>query len=108
MARQQGLTEELIAELPHYRQSELLTPREKAAIRFADVLAGDHRQASQKLFDELRQYFTEPEIIDLGMRITAFIGYGRFIRALGLEIGNTCSLPPPALTGPRPRPESQV
>jgi len=92
LARQQGLTEELIAEIPHYRNSKLLTSREKAAIRYAEVLAGDHRQASQELFDELRRYFTEPEIIDLGWRIVTFVGYGRFIHALGLEIGKPCPL----------------
>jgi alkylhydroperoxidase family enzyme len=92
LARQQDLTEELVAELPHYSQSELLTPSEKAAIRFAETLAGDHRQASQELFDELRQYFTEPEIVDLGWRISMFVGYGRFIHALGLELGQTCPL----------------
>lgn len=92
MARQQGLTEELVAEIPNYRESTILTAREKAAIRFAEVLAGDHREASQELFDELRQYFTEAEIIDLGFRITAFVGYGRFIHVLGLEIGKACPL----------------
>jgi alkylhydroperoxidase family enzyme len=92
LARQQGLTEELIAEIPRYQDSTLLTPREKAAIRYAEVLAGDHRQAAQELFDELREYFTEPEIMDLGWRIVTFVGYGRFIHALGLEIGKTCPL----------------
>ncbi len=92
MARQQGLTEELIAAIPHYRDSALLTPREKAAIHFAEVLAGDHREASQELFDMLREHFTEPEIIDLGWRIVMFVGYGRFIHVLGLEIGKTCLL----------------
>jgi len=92
LARQQGLTEELIAEIPHYQDSILLTPREKAAIRYAEVLAGDHRQASQELFDELREHFTEPEIIDLGWRIVTFVGYGRFIHTLGLEIGKACPL----------------
>ncbi len=75
-----------------YNDSTVLTPREKAAVRYADVLAGDHTQASQELFDELRQHFTEPEIIDLGFRITAFVGFGRFIRALGLEKGGVCPL----------------
>ena len=93
MARQQGLTEEQIAELLHYRESTVLTPREKAAVWYADVLAGDHTQASEALFDELRRHFTEAEIIDLGFRITAFVGYGRLIRALGLEKGGTCPLP---------------
>jgi len=92
LARQQGLTEELIAEIPGYQDSALFTPGEKAAIHFAETLAGDHRQASQELFDELREHFTEPEIIDLGWRIVTFVGYGRFIHALGLEIGKTCPL----------------
>lgn len=82
----------MVAELPHYQTSALLTSREKVAIRLAEVLAGDHRQASQALFDELRQYFTEPEILDLGWRIVTFVGYGRLIHALGLEIGKTCPL----------------
>jgi alkylhydroperoxidase family enzyme len=66
LARQQGLTEELIAEIPRYQTSALLTPREKAAIHYAEILASDHRLASEALFDELRQYFSEAEIIDLG------------------------------------------
>jgi alkylhydroperoxidase family enzyme len=94
LARQQGLTEELIAEVARYRDSALLTPREKAAIHYAEVMAGDHRLALDGLFDELRQYFTEAEIIDLGWRIVTFVGYGRFIHALGLEIGQTCPLNP--------------
>ncbi|MCZ6773022.1 MAG: hypothetical protein O7G83_13745 [Proteobacteria bacterium] len=93
VARQEGLTEEEIAEIPRYESSELLSQREKAAIHFAEVLAGDHRQASDALFDELREHFTEPEILDLGWRIVTFIGYGRLIYALGLEIGQTCPLP---------------
>jgi len=92
LARQQGVTEELIAALPQYDTSELFTPREKAAIRFADILAGDHRQASPALFDALREHFTEPEILELGWRIVTFVGYGRLIHALGLEIGQTCPL----------------
>ena len=82
----------MIAEILHYQDSVLLTPREKAAIRFAEVLAGDHRRASQELFDMLREHFTEPEILDLGWRIVMFVGYGRFIHTLGLEIGKSCPL----------------
>ena len=92
MARQQGLTEELIAEVPHFENSKKLTAPEKAAIRFAEVLAGDHRQASQETFDGLREHFTESEIIDLGFRIVTFVGYGRLIHVLGLEIGKTCPI----------------
>ena len=83
----------MIAELPRYRESRLLTVREKTAVRYAEVLAGNHREAGPELFDALREHFTEPEIVDLGWRIVTFVGYGRFIYALGLEIGKTCPLP---------------
>ncbi len=92
LARQQGLTEELVAEIADFENSRKLTQQEKAAIRFAEILAGDHRQASQQTFDVLREYFTESEIIDLGFRIVTFVGYGRLIHVLGLEIGKTCPL----------------
>jgi len=88
----------LIAEVSKFEASTLLTPREKAAIRYADVLAGDHQSASDKLFDQLREHFTEAEIVDLGWRIVTFVGYGRFIHTLGLEIGQIC--PVPAATKP--------
>lgn len=89
------MTEEKIAEIPHYRASNILDAREKAAIHYAEILAGDHQRADQALFDELRTQFTPSEIIDLGIRIMTFVGYGRLVRVLGLEIGGTCPLPPP-------------
>ena len=96
------MTEDLIAEIANYRTSKVLTDRDKAAIRYAEVLAGDHREASDELFDNLRKYFTEPEIIDLGLRIVSFVGYGRLIYVLGLEIGRTCPLPHPESAAARP------
>ena len=83
----------MIAELPRYRQSTLLSARDKAAVRYAEVLAGDHKSSGAELFDDLRQHFTEAEIVDLGWRIVTFVGYGRLIYALGLEIGKACPLP---------------
>lgn len=82
----------MVAEISHFENSQKLTGQEKAAIRFAEILAGDHRQASQQTFDVLREHFTESEIVDLGFRIVTFVGYGRLIHVLGLEIGKTCPL----------------
>jgi len=96
------LTENLIEEIANYRTSKILSDREKAAIHFAEVLAGDHREASQELFDELRRYFTEGEIVDLGLRIVTFVGYGRLIHALDLEIGKVCPLTRPEPASERP------
>ncbi|MFP6781021.1 MAG: hypothetical protein VCB59_04920 [Gammaproteobacteria bacterium] len=87
------MTEEKIAEIGNYQASTAFTPAEKIAIRYAEVLAGDLETAADALFDELRVHFTEGEIIDLGMRIQTFTGYGRLIRVLDLEIGKVCPLP---------------
>jgi alkylhydroperoxidase family enzyme len=92
-ARHQGLTDEMIEALPNYRESDLFSAREKAALRFADTLARDHHEVSDDLFDELRGHFTEPEIMALGWRIAVFIGYGRLVFAVGLEgVGKPCPL----------------
>ena len=93
VARQEGLTEEKISAIDNYMESTLFSAAEKAAIRYADVMAGDHKSASADLFDELRKHFSESEIVELGMRISTFLGYGRLIHVLGLEIGKTCPLP---------------
>jgi len=76
-----------------YEQSPLFTPREKAALHFAELMAGDHKKISDELFTRLRQYFTESEILELGWRIAMFVGYGRLVYALGLEdVGKLCPL----------------
>tara|TARA_Y100000589_G_C27019475_1_gene574294 strand:+ start:258 stop:560 length:303 start_codon:yes stop_codon:yes gene_type:complete len=93
VARQEGLTEEKISAIDNYRDNTLFSDSEKAAIQYADVMAGDHKSASAELFDELRRHFSESEIVELGMRISTFLGYGRLIHVLGLEIGKTCPLP---------------
>lgn len=85
----------MLAAIPYYRDSPLFTPREKAAFHFAEMMAGDHKQISQELFDELRQHFSEPEILELGWRIAIFVGYGRLVYALGLDdVGKLCPLSP--------------
>ena len=59
------------------------------------MLAGNHHSADDELFVELRKHFTEGEIVDLGWRIVTFVGYGRLIKVLGLEIGGVCPVPKP-------------
>ncbi len=85
----------MVEAVPHYQDSDLFTARDKAAIRFAEVLAGDHRQATDDLFHEMRGHFTESEIVDLGWRIVAFLGYGRLIHVFGLEVGKACPISRP-------------
>lgn len=93
-ARQQGVTDELVSAVRNDPQGELFDEREKAAFRLADVLAGDHHKATDDLYDDLREHFTEREIVTLGWRISIFVGYGRFLATLDMDtVGEACPLP---------------
>lgn len=83
-ARHAGATEAKIAAIDD-ESSDLLTARERAAIRFADKLAVDHRKVDDALWAELRRHFSEAEIIELVMHATLYIGFGRFNEVLGLD-----------------------
>ena len=92
-ARDQGLTDEMIAALPSFEDSPLFDDSEKAALKFASVMAGDHQSVSQALFDELKQFYNQSQIMALGWRMAIFVGYGRLVYATGLEsVGAPCAV----------------
>jgi len=83
-ARHAGATEAKIAAI-NDETSELITPRERAALRFAEKLAVDHQKVDEALWSELRSHFSEAEIIELVANATLFIGWGRFNEIVGLD-----------------------
>ena len=83
-ARHAGATEEKIAAI-HDEASPLVTPRERAAIRFAEKLAVDHQKVDEALWAELRDHFSEAEIIELVAHTTLYIGWGRFNEIVGID-----------------------
>jgi alkylhydroperoxidase family enzyme len=83
-ARHAGATEEKIAAIED-ESSTLLSARERAAVRYADKLATDHHNISDAQWAELRQHFSEAEIIELTMHVTLYIGLGRFNEVIGLD-----------------------
>jgi AhpD family alkylhydroperoxidase len=76
-AMNNGLTEGLVCSLEKPHEAPDLTDAEKAAISYADLSANDHFSINDETFSNLRQYYTEAEIVELGMFIAFFIGYGR-------------------------------
>ena len=83
-AVQQGMTEDVVASLSHYEDTNL-PYREKLAVRFAERMATDHQNVDDEFFAILRAEFTDPEIFELGMITGMFIGYGRLLAMLDLE-----------------------
>ena len=72
-----GLTETMVCSLEKTQDAPDLTDAEKCAIRYADLSATDHFSINDATFAELRRFYTEPEIVELGMFIAFFVGYGR-------------------------------
>jgi alkylhydroperoxidase family enzyme len=83
-ARHAGVTEAKIAAIDD-ESSDLLSPRERVALRFAEKLAVDHHKIDDALWTELRAHFSEAEVIELVMHTTLYIGMGRFNEIIGLD-----------------------
>jgi alkylhydroperoxidase family enzyme len=83
-ARQAGLTEDKIAALDNL-DSDLFSPRERAALEFADLMATKHLEVDDAVFAELQRHFSEAEIVELGVSTALFVGFGRFNAILGID-----------------------
>jgi AhpD family alkylhydroperoxidase len=72
-----GVTEGLVCSLERPQEAENLSAAEKAAIRYGELMATDHLAIDDAIHDELRQHFTEAQIVELGMTAAFFVGFGR-------------------------------
>ena len=81
-ALEDGVTEDLVCSLERPQEAENLTPAEKAAIRFGEAMATDHLRIDEAMYAGLREHFTEPEIVELGMTCAFFVGFGRLAATL--------------------------
>jgi AhpD family alkylhydroperoxidase len=72
-----GLTEGEVCSLEKPEEAPNLTPREKAALAYADVAATNHFAINDETFAKLREHFTDSEIIELGIHVASCIGFGR-------------------------------
>lgn len=72
-----GVSENLVCSLERPAEAPDLTPAEKAALAYADLSANDHLSIDEATFAGLRTFFTERQIVELGMYIAYCIGFGR-------------------------------
>jgi alkylhydroperoxidase family enzyme len=83
-ARHEGLSEEKITAIGD-PNSQVFTPRERAALRFAELMAVDHHKIDDGFFAELRRHFGEAEIVELGVASALNVGLGRLTAILDVE-----------------------
>lgn len=65
-----------------YATSDRFTPAEKLALRYSELMATDPDAIDDAFFAELRQQFSESEIVELGAFIGFNIGYHTFFGTL--------------------------
>ena len=69
----------------HDIDSEVFTPRERAAMRLATVMAQNNAAEADAVFADLQQYFDEAQIVELGLTISTFLGLNLFNNVFGIE-----------------------
>lgn len=65
-----------------YATSTRFTPAEKLALRYCELMATDHEAVDADFYDQLRQFYSEEEIVELGTFIGFNIGYHTFFGTL--------------------------
>lgn len=55
------------------------------ALRLVDVLTGDHPVVSPEFQAELREHFSDRQILELGSALAVASGWQRFIEAFGIR-----------------------
>jgi AhpD family alkylhydroperoxidase len=83
-ARDDGVTEGLVCSLEKPEEASDLTAGERAALRYADLFATDHLAIDDAVYDDLRRYFDEGEIVEIGINCAMHVGMGRLVATWNL------------------------
>jgi len=99
-AGRQGVIEAKYDELLNFADSDKFTEREKLALTYTSAIAWNSDIADDTLWAKLHQYFSIPELVELGFFIGLTLGQQRWIKTLGIEHGavlgeSTAGLAPP-------------
>jgi alkylhydroperoxidase family enzyme len=81
--KEQGLGEDFYCVVGTAQQEDL-NEQERLAVAYAERFALDHTSIDDEFMERLRSVFTDPEILDLTICLSAFLGLGRTLRALGI------------------------
>ncbi|MGH8871365.1 MAG: carboxymuconolactone decarboxylase family protein [Acidimicrobiia bacterium] len=86
-AREIGSDESALDELLRYETSDSYTARQKLALRYADAIMWDPSQADDDMWRDLKEEFSEPELVELGYWIGFTFGGQRWLKTLGSAQG---------------------
>ena len=72
-----GLTEDAVCSLERPAEASDLTDAERTALRFADLFATNHLAIDDAVYDDLRNHFSEDQLVALGLHCALCVGLGR-------------------------------
>jgi AhpD family alkylhydroperoxidase len=98
ISRQWGLTDEELLALPNYQTSPLFSELDRVVLDYAVGMSRTPVEVSDELFDRLRQYFDDGQLVELTHHIALENMRGRFNFALGIgsagfSEGSVCAVP---------------
>ncbi len=83
-----GETEKRLYSLPAWRETSYYSPREKAALAFAEILTRlPEEESSDHLHDELSKYFSKQEIAYITLAVAQINLWNRIVRSFGSTPG---------------------
>lgn len=80
-----GIDDGFYAEVAGWRDSTVLTERERLAAEFAQRFALDHQAMDDGFWSRLRSAYADDEIADLTICCGMFLGLGRILAVIGVR-----------------------
>jgi alkylhydroperoxidase family enzyme len=80
----QGVSEDFYCHVGGHDDGAQFNEQERLAMEYAERFATDHMSIDDAFFNRLRELFSDPEILDLTICLSAFLGLGRTLRVLGI------------------------
>ncbi|WP_231994055.1 carboxymuconolactone decarboxylase family protein [Mycobacterium sp. 852002-50816_SCH5313054-b] len=72
-----GLDDAAVCSLERPADAEHLSAAERSALRFAELFATNHLAIDDAVYDELREHFSEDQLVELGVHCAVALGIGR-------------------------------
>jgi len=80
----QGVSEDFYCHVGVHDDGAQFNEQELMAMEYAERFATDHMSIDDAFFNRMGELFTDPEILDLTICLSAFLGLGRTLRVLGI------------------------
>ncbi len=95
VGRGKGISEDKLAAIEGFRESDLFSVAEKAALAYAEEMCRAPVEVPDAVFEAVRASFDERAIVELTATIALENLRARFNRALQVASDNLCPLRPP-------------